>query len=56
MNNRREENLGNPNIWLSIDPKTVKQRVDRITAQLEKVLCQYESQVDAAASDQQKKD
>jgi len=56
VNNRREENLGNPNIWLSIDPKSVKQRVDRITERLEKVRRELEYQVEAASSDQPKGD
>jgi len=50
-----QANLGNPAIWLSIDPKTVKQRIDRITEQLERVRQQFESQVEASSSNQPEK-
>jgi hypothetical protein len=56
VKNKTDENLGNPNLWLSIDPNTVKQRIDRITARLEKVLQQYDAQAEAASRDKQKED
>ncbi len=50
MNTRAQANLGNPTIWLSIDPQTVKQRIDRITEQLERVRHRFESQIEASPS------
>lgn len=56
MNSRRKANKGNPTIWLSIDPTTVKQRIDRITERLEKVRRQFETQVEAGYSNSEKED
>ncbi|WP_155898087.1 hypothetical protein [Allocoleopsis franciscana] len=56
MNSRRKANKGNPTIWLSIDPTTVKQRIDTITERLERVRRQFESPVEAGYSNSQKED
>jgi hypothetical protein len=56
VNSRRKANKGNPTIWLSIDPMTVKQRIDRITERLERVRRQFETQVEAGYSKIQKED
>jgi hypothetical protein len=56
VKNRSDENFGNPNLWFNIDPKTVKQRIDRITARLDKVLYQNDAQAEAASMDKQKED
>jgi hypothetical protein len=41
-----KEKLGNPGIWLNIDPSKVKQRIDSITRRLERVRRQLDSQID----------
>lgn len=56
VNSRRKANKGNPTIWLSIDPTTVKQRIDRITERLERVRRQFETQVEAGYSNSEKED
>lgn len=56
VNSRRKANKGNPTIWLSIDPTTVKQRIDTITERLERVRRQFESPVEAGYSNSQKED
>ncbi|HEY9835104.1 MAG TPA: hypothetical protein V6D26_31430 [Stenomitos sp.] len=56
MNSRRKTQKGNPTIWLSIDPTTVKQRIDQITERLEKVRRQFESQIEVGYSNNLKKD
>ena len=40
-----KEKLGNPGIWLNIDPSKVKQRIDSITRRLERVRRQSDSQI-----------
>ncbi len=41
-----KEKLGNPGIWLNIDPSKVKQRIDAITRRLERVRRQSDSQIE----------
>lgn len=41
-----KEKLGNPGIWLDIDPSKVKQRIDSITRRLERVRRQFDSQIE----------
>ena len=41
-----KEKLGNPGIWLNIDPSKVKQRIDSITRRLERVRRQFDSQIE----------
>jgi hypothetical protein len=41
---------------LSIDPKTIQQRLNKITEQLERVRHQFESQVEAGYSNNQKEE
>lgn len=56
VNSRRKANKGNPTIWLSIDPMTIKQRIDTITERLERVRRKFESKVEAGYSNNQKED
>jgi thymidylate kinase len=56
VNSRRKANKGNPTIWLSIDPMTIKQRIDTITDGLERVRRKFESKVEAGYSNNQKED
>ena len=41
-----KEKLGNPGIWLNIDPSKVKQRIDAITRRLERVRRQSDSKIE----------
>ena len=45
-NEPSKEKLGNPGIWLNIDPSKVKQRIDSITRRLERVRRQFDSQIE----------
>jgi hypothetical protein len=50
-----KQKFGETNIWSNIDPLKVKQRIETITAQLERVRRQFDLQIDADNSSIQKK-
>lgn len=53
-NGKIAEKCGNPDIWLSVDPLKVKQRIDRITQQLEAVRRSLEPKIKSNKSDLEK--
>ncbi len=44
MSNQQEEKRAERIIWLSVDFETVKQRIDKITEQINEVLVKFNSQ------------